>query len=201
MTSAVPLETDYSQYGEQAVILANTPPIGRLLDIGAWHATQLSNSRALIERGWEAMLVEPSPEPFMGLLKEYGNNPKVTLINAAIGFERCFVKFHATADAVTTSDESSFKKWSEIGGFYGSFYAPVFTLGDLLNQFGGNLQFVNIDVEGSSVDVFNALMATGSRPNVVCVEHDDRIVEINQNAAAVGYRQLLLNGTNVVFGL
>lgn len=50
----------YSQNDEEAIIMryfANRT--GRLLDIGAADGMTNSNSLALIERGWRAVLVEP----------------------------------------------------------------------------------------------------------------------------------------------
>jgi FkbM family methyltransferase len=194
---------NYSQRDEQQSILGvvdTLPDAGRFLDIGAWHARDLSNTRALYERGWSGMLIEPSPEPFLGLLKEYGEDPRVTLICAAVGFERTMTRFYATADALSTSSEENYAKWKHCGGFYGSFYIPVITIDEILNQFGA-FDFVNIDAEGTSVDLFHALLATAMRPRCVCVEHDDRIVECSARAQAAGYKPVYVTGENMVFAL
>lgn len=193
----------YSQYDEEKHILEAVAGHnqGRFMDIGAWHATQFSNTRALYERGWSGVLIEPSPEPFLGLLKEYGEDPRIALIHAAVGFERSLLKFHATADAVSTTDEASYRKWKDAAKFDGVFYTPVVPLEDIVTQFGGDFGFVNFDAEGISVDLFCRFLAIGQRPKCVCVEHDDRIVECVQHAQAAGYRQVHLNGTNVVFAL
>jgi hypothetical protein len=91
---------NYSQGDEQPHIVAALGGVrpGRFLDIGAFHATQLSNTRALYLLGWSGVMVEPSPEPFLGLLREYGNDPRIQLICGAVGTERTIAKFHATAD-------------------------------------------------------------------------------------------------------
>lgn len=195
--------TSYSQYGEDLHIAkaVQTAPNKRLLDLGAWHATQLSNSRALIESGWAAVLVEPSPGPFVGLVKEYGNNDKITLINAPIGADRHCALMHATDDAVSTTDEGVRQRWAAQGGYYGKFWSPYLTIADLFNQFGGGYEFINIDTEGTSVEVFRTLLTLGALPRCFCVEHDDRVVEANQLAAGKGYKQIHLNGTNVIFAL
>lgn len=199
---------NYSQLDEQQYILQALVdiPCGKLLDLGAWHATELSNSRALIESGWEALLVEPSPEPFLGLLKEYGNHPRVQLLHAAIG-PPGFLKMHATADAVSTSDPVVYERWKELGGYYGSFWTPTFTLADLFYDFGETWDFVNIDTEGSSGEVFENLMTSGNRPKCICLEHDATTLDdfssstLGRIAFEAGYRELYLNGTNVVYSL
>jgi FkbM family methyltransferase len=190
----------YSQYEEEKYILESVGErTGTFLDIGAWHASQFSNTRRLFEIGWTGVLIEPSPEPFLGLLKEYGNDPMVSLICAAVGFEKCAVKMHATADAVSTSSEAVYRQWKNAGGYYGSFWAPQITIEDILNQFGG-FDFVNFDAEGISADLFIHYLRTGQRPRCMSVEHDDRLVEISQQAQKCGYKAIYTNGTNVVFG-
>src|ERR1700744_1319086 len=181
------LDMNYSQGEEQKHILAVAGAQGRFLDVGAFHATQLSNTRALYERGWSGGMVEPSPEPFLGLLRAYGNDPRVRLICGALGTSRAIAKFHATADALTTSSEESYARWREAGGFYGSFYAPVIALEELLCQFG-DFDFVSIDTEGTSVGLFEEWLSRGRRPRCIWVEHDGRADECRSRAAAAGYR-------------
>jgi len=71
---------DYSQYGEQDHILKAVvdcwiagvdpfPSHGTFLDIGSWHPTIFSNTRALIELGWSGVIIEPSPGPFINLMR------------------------------------------------------------------------------------------------------------------------------------
>lgn len=208
--------TDYSQFGEQAAILAafDTQParykgtamedkfIGRCLDIGAFHATDKSNSRALIELGWGGVLIEPSPGPLRGLVEEYGHGHyaeghRVQVIGAAVGLEPGLITLHVTDDAVTTSDIGNFQVWEDAGGFYGMMLSPVITLEQISNQFGG-FDFVSIDAEGQSVELFLRMMELGWEPHCICVEHDNRLAEVLASATARGYAATLCNGTNVV---
>src|SRR5690349_12594575 len=160
----------YSQQDEETHILRNTPEVGQFLDIGAWNAKELSNTRALFERGWSGILIEPSPLPFDGLLREYGREERIILINGAVGFERGLGRIEATADAVSTMDSGVQSIWKDRGGYYGQFYTPRITLEDLFNQFGGQFDFVNIDAEGLSVDLFLKFLSLGPRPQCFCVE-------------------------------
>src|ERR1019366_3413834 len=98
---------DYSQDCEQGAVFAAlggedkvraTPQV--CIEIGAWHFETFSNSRALIECGWKAVLIEPSPAPMIGLLDAYGENPNVTLINAAVALTENLIPLHITDDAV-----------------------------------------------------------------------------------------------------
>lgn len=188
----------YSQYNEESLILSQVPETGRFLDIGAFHPTCFSNTRALFERGWSGVMVEPSPGPFRALLDAYGKEPRIKLINAAIGPDRHCYEFHATDDAVSTMDPAQFDKWKNAADFHGTFYVVTITLEDVFRQFGGGYDFVNIDTEGSSVDVLRALLATEALPKCICVEHDGRVDEVRGLALARGYAVLMDNGTNMV---
>jgi FkbM family methyltransferase len=197
----------YSQFDEEKHILAAIAVYGppgtskpQFLDIGAYHPTDKSNTRALYERGWSGVMIEPSPMPFDTLLREYGNDERVTLICAAVGFENALVKLHATADAVSTTVESEREVWKEKGGYYGSFYTPTITLEQISLQFG-HFDFVNFDAEGISVDLFRHAMELEWRPRCVCVEIDNRMSELAACATGHGYKIVYANGTNVVMTL
>lgn len=189
----------YSQYDEEKYILeAVGEEPGRFLDIGAWDGKTFSNTLALVERGWSGVLIEPGIEGFAALLALHGGNEKLTLIHAAVGLERCMLKFWNTADAVSTTSERSYQQWKGEAQFTGCFYVAQVTLKEILDQFGGPFDFVSIDTEGTSVELFLAYPLSVAQPRAVCVEHDSRIVECMAKAQEAGYRASYLNGTNVV---
>ncbi len=193
----------YSQGEEQQHILSALQGVsGRFLDIGSWNPKVFSNTRALFELGWGGVMIEPSPEPFLSLLKEYGEEERITLILGAVGFQNGLQKFFATDDCTSTSDEQHYLKWKEIGGvkYYGAFNVPLLTWADLTNRFG-SFEFVSIDAEGISADLFLGLLKTGMRPKCICVEHDNREAELARLAGPLGYRVIFGNGENLVFSL
>ena len=147
-------------------------------------------------------MIEPSPVPFERLLRAYGNEDRITLINAAATLEPGFFKLWATEDAVSSTVEPT--EWKDVGGYYGSFYTGGITPAQIANQFGG-FDFVNIDAEGISVDLFKNMIDGGWRPRCWCVEIDNRPAEIAAIAETAGYKSAedlrfgtLGNGTNVV---
>jgi FkbM family methyltransferase len=200
----------YSQQDEEKHILAAFPlevNLGRaqFLDIGAWHPTDKSNTRALYERGWHGVMIEPSPGPMVNLLKEYGNDPRITLVQAAVTADaQTMVKMRITDDATSTSCESVYDTWKERTAYHGSLMVPTITIDQIANRFGG-FQFVSIDAEGISVDIFRVMMQQGWRPPCVCVEIDGRDHELAALAEEARYKSVndlrfgvLGNGTNVV---
>lgn len=62
----------YSQNNEEKLILDYFKDhIGTFIDIGANDGVTLSNTRALAERGWKGVLVEPSPKAYARLVENY----------------------------------------------------------------------------------------------------------------------------------
>lgn len=200
----------YSQYGEDLIIAEIFTKLqqhtGRLLDIGAWDSIEKSNSRLLIEKGWSAVLIEPSPTPLRNLIGAYG--PRFTLkpaqniviVGAAVGLTGGMVRMAITDDAVSTSSAEVETLWAKDnkGGYFGYAWFPVITLADIFNQFGGPFDFVNIDAEGLSVELAIEYLKMEGFPKVLCVEHDGRSVELMQIAAKRGYSARELNGTNII---
>lgn len=188
----------YSQHDEEQSIIANTPEAGRFLDIGAFNARQLSNTRALYERGWSGVMVEPSPGPMRGLVAEYGTDDRMTLVAALVGQMRSLERLYVTDDAVSTVHRGNYEAWKADGGFIGSLFVPQLTVEDLINQFG-SFEFVSIDAEGSSVSIFGWLLKTAMRPNCICVEHESKMHECLMLAQGAGYRLVLTTDENLVF--
>lgn len=188
---------DYSQNGEQAFILECTPAQGRFLDVGAFAAEALSNTRALYGRGWSGVLVEPSPGPARRLIEAYAGCERAAVVCAAVGRERGLIEMHATDDAVSTTDPACYALWKDTVPYLGKFFTPVVTFADLINQFGP-FDFVNIDTEGSSVDLLHNLLEIPMNPACICVEHDNRVAEAIELAQRRGYRVVHLNGTNLI---
>jgi len=77
---------DYSQSGEQAIILDYFKhQVGVCLSLGENDGLNLSNVRALIELGWSACLVEPTETAFQKLENLYRDNHRVQCIKVAVG--------------------------------------------------------------------------------------------------------------------
>lgn len=191
----------YSQYQEDAKVfeLLDRWKIGqgRILEIGAYDPKALSSSRAFIEDGWEAVLIEPSPAHIASLAREYRDNPRVTLLAAPVTVHGGIITLELTDDAL--SGETIPEQWRETGGYYGRAKYLSISMQDLVAHFGGDFHVVSIDTETTSVDLFAEMLRCGPRPRVVIVEHDGRHVELAQIAEAAMYRNTHTNGTNSIW--
>ncbi len=172
---------------------------GRFLDIGAYNPKLFSNTRALWESGWSGVMVEASPGPFLDLFIEYGNDERIELVCAAVAPTRGLLRFQHSEAGVGTSNEAHYQKWRDKAAFDGRFYAAGITLEDILCHFGRDFDFVNIDVEGESAELFLWALRLRLRPKCFCVEHDSRQEELTRVAILHGYAQYHLNGENVIF--
>ncbi len=190
----------YSQYHEDEIYvpLLKECASKRLIEIGAWAPICFSNSRALIEIGWSALLIEPSPGPVKAQAMEYSHMERVQILAAAVTVEGGYLDLEITDDAVSQITGPRIDEWRTTGGFYGRLTVPAIKAADLFERFGAGVEFVSIDVEGSSVDLFKAMCDLGPRPRVVVLEHDSRYVEVAQIAESANYQQIHLNGTNVI---
>lgn len=188
----------YSQNDEEAVIERWTPTTGRFLDIGAWRARELSNTRALYERGWSGVMVEPSPGPMRALVDEYGADPQINLVSAAVGPERGLLQLTVTDLPVSTAYPEIHEVWKTEGEYIGKLWVPVYTVEDLINQFGP-FDFVSIDAEGGSVDIFRRVVTNPMHAICICVEHDGRSQECLQIAQEAGYSRFHQTSENLVF--
>jgi hypothetical protein len=166
----------YSQFGEDVHYVPTLPEHGRLLDVGAGPPVTWSNSRALIEKGWDAVLIEPSPKFFMELFKEYQWNERVQLANCAVGLEWGLRRFWYTEDVVSTIDEVHYERWRTSADYIG--------------------MFTSIDVEGGSGALVEAAVA--AKPQIIMVEHENDAAPGWIMQHAPGYTCFVESGVNLV---
>lgn len=203
----------HSQNDEERVILDyfSGAPKGRFLDVGAHDGVVLSNTRALYERGWTGALVEPSPAAFQGLMKNYTDcSEDIQLINVAVGTNANagILRFYdSRGDFVSTFDEKHRAVWaaSSGGNRQGVKFQPIYVaavpFGPLLTIFPGPYEFINLDVEGINYELFQELPLKTLGCKLVCVEYQDKRVEIEKLAADQGYKKIHTTSENLLLAL
>jgi|SRR6185369_771368 len=201
----------YSQGDEEAVIcrlLEQTPLTERhFLDIGAHDGVTFSNTRALSDRGWTGVLVEPSSRPFVGLMEHYNHRPGI-LVNVAVvpnNFAGSrLVRWHdSRGDMISTMVESHRAKWASDGKdhYQSDIFVPVTTTAALLEKFPGPYTFINLDVEGLNWEVFCDLPLRELGAKVVCVEYQDKKAQILLRADRQGYYCAHSTTENVILAI
>lgn len=193
----------YSQRDEELYIINYFKDIknGRFLDIGAYEGKTFSNTHKLAKDGWSGVCVEPSPSVFPALEKLYESNENIICINKAVGNIQGFISFYdSQGDAVSSTDEKHVKLWSDN---YGSKFKKIqvlcTTVKSLLDEYGYDFNFVNIDTEGTSFDILNDLPFDKlANLSMICIEYDKKQKEILSVANKYSFRLLKTTAENLI---
>lgn len=208
------MTTDYSQFGEQPLILQYFDALKQdfpkvCVDAGAFDGTTGSNTRALFERGWSGLAIEPNPQSFARLKSLYASRSDIALEQVAlsdrtergvpmqfsIGPEGVPVEDQWQYGQVSTLNDYFAKSFKESHGYrYETVAVDVVTLDSLLDKHGipSDFGFLSVDCEGEDIKILRAFDFQRYRPRLVCVECDDKhrpmYAEVMQAAgyAAVG---------------
>lgn len=156
---------DYSQNGEQKIILENVLDTGTFLSLGENNGECLSNVRDLALKGWGGVCVEPSKLPFQELEKLYKDNPNVHCENIAIGLEDGEFAFydsgsHAGIEGtglLSSLDKSQIDKW----GKYTTFTETKVKVKTFASFLEGSpikkFDFVSIDCENMDYEILSQM--------------------------------------------
>jgi FkbM family methyltransferase len=188
----------YSQNNEQDIILKFFGgATGRFLDLGAYDGVTFSNTYALALKGWSGVAVEGSPNVFVKLQQNVKGLP-IELCQAVVTHgEEGLVTWHDNVEATATFVEANRAKWAAKTPFT-AMTLMTCKVERLVKLYGGQFDFVNIDVEGGSVDLFKRLVKLMPDVKLWCVEHDNRVAEVQE--ALPGAKVLLHNGENIILG-
>ena len=158
---------NYSQHGEQAHILKFFDGFkGRFLDLGAFDGVTGSNTRALAELGWFGVSIEANPENFQTLLGKNLNG--VDCVNAAVMPKAGLERFYFSADQCGTCMEN--KNLQAILPVRSSYYVAAVTPQMIADKFGGDFDFISLDVEGVDLNVLLELSPVAKKAKLLCFE-------------------------------
>jgi FkbM family methyltransferase len=163
------LLTFYSQIGQDKWVLETVFPNlndGFFLDIGSADGTLLSNSRALEERGWRGICIDPFPKNMEGrscqMLKEvvYGETGKP-------------VTFQTSGDLGGVAD--TLGKWKGQAMGAPSVTLTTVTLADILRSTRAPsfIHFVSLDIEGAELEALKGFPFDKYKIGALAVEHNE----------------------------
>jgi hypothetical protein len=168
---------------------------GKFLDIGAGDPFDKSNTRALFELGWSGVMIEPAPRYMEALLLEYKFEPRIRLIQAVVALERGLYDLRVSDQPSSTILGNPSKR--DDVTYYGLVSVPGITP-EIISIVCGGFDFINIDAEGVSGEIFLRIMELDWDTRCICVEHDERTTELLKAATKRGYRCTYANGTNLI---
>lgn len=180
---------DYSQHGEQQIILDYFGKfVGTLLDIGANDGLTFSNSRALLEKGWYGVLVEPSEKAFK-MLEENDADFHAQLHNVAIGEYSGMTDFYESGPLCSDADhslvssmkESETSRWKEKSKEsdpiveFTKTLVPVIPVDQLIKEsMCTTIEFITIDVEGMEVEILRQMDLASLDCRMICIEYNGK---------------------------
>ena len=220
MPSTAPVEFDYSQYGEQSIILAyfemHPQPPRYCVDAGAFDGVTGSNSRALILQGWGGVVIEPDPRTFARLQSLYEDRTDVFCLQRAlsdrVGLRR--MQFCKGPPGTRREDEWQYAQVNTFSRRFAASYVAdhnyryraslvlVTTLTRALKRAGAprEIGFMSIDCEMEDLAVIKGLDFACYRPHLLCVECDDASRKLYAGPlASCGYQYHAHTAANTLF--
>lgn len=198
-----------SQYGEEAIINKYFKGLksGMVVDVGAADGITGSNSKFLIDRGWNAILIEPNPHNYKKLIDLYRDNQLVQVCpKACYSSDLGIIPFYCdTYDGhgqISTMDLSFRDKWDKV---YNAKYVEVtvecVTLTQILNDYNiSKIDFLSIDCEGVDLEVLKGIDWNKLDLGLICVEdqgeYQSLVIEF---LGSVGFKQFDRTCGNVFF--
>lgn len=197
-------QKSWSQNGEDIAILNYFGETrGRFADIGVFSLRELSNVRALADRGWGGVLVEADPIAFSGILADlrdiYGpaGRSDITPICAAIMPEPGLTTF-SIGGGVSTASAAHRKLWQEHVAYRDIVVAAV-TPAELLRCYPGPFDLLSLDVEGLNLAILEQLPLHDMRVRCAVIEHEGQQERVQDLCAQFGLTEMIgSNAENLV---
>lgn len=195
-------QRNYSQNAEQEHILEyfKIHPPGKFVDIGAYDVFRFSNTRALYERGWYGVLVEPAPANYRAIADHYAQDLSMEVLNVAVGTPAGMITFfESDGDAVGTTSREHMLKWAAAGVKYSEIVVPQMDTVAFMEKYCRDADFLSIDTESTNIDLFRAIPDfVFDRIKMLCIEHDGHYEEITEACAWHGFRPIYQNAENII---
>jgi len=204
----------YSQNKEEEILLNYfSNGAGTLLSIGENDGKSLSNSLALIENGWSAVLVEPAPQPFSSLCALHFHRDNVYCLNVAVSDFIGEADFYDSGTHLNKGDysllsslkKSEIEKWKSTTAFR-KIKVDVVNFKTMLNLSPYKIfDFVTVDAEGNDLCILKQMDLKKLKCRCICIEYngDENILnEIISYCSRYGLKkELLRNAENIILAI
>jgi len=158
-----------SEIGQDKWVLTKIFPgvaNGYFLDVGSGHGTIGSNTKALEERGWTGICVDPFPTHMEGrtclMIKE--------VVSSESGKT---VKFHTHAGLGGIAD--TLGKWKDEAAKSPAVELTTVTLAEILERAKAPafIHFLSLDIEGAELDALRGVDLNAYRFGAMAIEHNE----------------------------
>ncbi len=189
---------------------------GYVVEVGAYDGIFLSNSSCLIDQGWKGLLVEPVEHLADACRKRYVSNPKVKVLQMAVGASQghadLFYMDTMSSMSQELKAEYETKDWA-IPSLRESrtIRVDVDSLDNILEreEIPSSFEVLIVDVEGMETAVFAGLTLNKWKPKMLIVEladfHPDlktnqtESFQLAEDITKQGYRVIYKDHINTIF--
>ena len=203
----------YSQNNEDQIIAAHFGEYkGTLVEIGANDGITLSNSRLLIDRGWEAHLFEPSLPTFKKLEQLHLENKNVFTYPVGVADFTGESDFYESGQLLGGIDKSlvscinpeEMERWESKVDFIQT-KANFTTWNEFVKEYGyeeKTFDFISVDAEGEDWNILKQINMKQHNCKVLCVEWNSKP---NLSQAFVEFanyfemKEIHRNAENIIF--
>ncbi len=197
----------YSQNLEEQIILDYFQgQTGNFIDLGANDGKTFSNTRALAERGWKGVLVEPSPKAYDKLKDTYEGHKGVYTYPVAIGGHNgkamlqesgplCSADDIGLVSTFHTNEMDRFKRTVQ----YNPVEVKVFKWKTFLNRLTiKEFDFISMDVEGNELSILPDMDL--SKTKCICLEWNGKLeLKTEYEKYLNGFNLIYTSGENLIY--
>jgi FkbM family methyltransferase len=165
---------DTSQHGETSVVIDLVRPDDPhfVVDVGANNGVFLSNSRALILREWNGLLIEPFSSAFVELESLYAESPNVTCVRIACSDQPGTAKLFVGSDEPGQMSTLSSDPVLQLSVRSDHEQVEVETLTNVLREHDAprDISLLSVDAEGLDYEVLSGLDFDQFQPRMILTE-------------------------------
>lgn len=198
---------NHSQNNEQQVILDYFKDhVGTFCSLGENDGLTFSNVRALAERGWSGVMIEPDPEAFERLKKLYEGHKGLYTYNYAIS-DMNGKKFlqksssllnNGDTGLVSTFNASEMKRFHNVVK-YEPTEVQVYTWATARNRWSiRSFDFISMDIEGDELRVLPSIDLEHTK--MLCIEHNGREdLKLQYDQYMEGFKIIYTSPENLIY--
>jgi len=197
----------YSQSNEEQIILDYFKGyVGTFIDIGSNDGITFSNVRALAERNWKGIFVEPSPKAFERLQNNYEGLNGFYFYQFALGSHNGKAFLQESSNLIGKDDVALVSTFhpSEMERFksvvkYTPIEVKVFTWKTFLNRLPiKTFDFISCDCEGNELEILPDMDLTNTR--CICIEFNGRQdLKLEYEKYLEGFRLIYTSSENLIY--
>ena len=193
----------HSQFGEDRYIYKHLslPRKGIFVDVGAGHPISLSNTYFFEKNGWTGVCIDADPTQYELLKKERAKVEWAAISDQEGEIEFSQSYFPSYSSAVKKEEE---QRWLKLP-IKKTIKVPSYRLETILEKYQiGRIDLLDIDVEGTEIEVWQTFDFEKHQPKVVIIEYQtfglaDNSERLKEFFSKKPYKLVCTTCTNFIF--